>query len=197
MLAESHEIGAGKQALMKAAGFLLARPKLYRAAIAAADSALRVLPAFVVGNSLNSWTSRGRDMPQPAQGRPFISGSGVPMVEWRNSERQGVDPRQDNAPISPTANTLFPSSRGSESMAMRTSSRSLSGIFPAWAVEVCRKVPSNLLVRDLQAGIIASTVSEYEGNLNLARISQPDEVANVDVAIVRAHLGVAETGSVC
>ncbi len=52
------------------------------------------------------------------------------------------------------------------------------------------------LLRDLQAKIVASAVSEYEGNLNLACISQPDEVANADVAIVRAHLGVAETGSV-
>lgn len=64
-LAESHDIGLGKQALMKAAGVLLSHPKLYRAAISAADSALKVLPTFVVGNSLNSWTKRGRDMPDP------------------------------------------------------------------------------------------------------------------------------------
>lgn len=65
MLAESHDIGQGKQALMKAAGAILSRPKLYRAAIAAADSALRILPGFAIANPLNRWTARGRDMPKP------------------------------------------------------------------------------------------------------------------------------------
>ena len=64
-LSESHDIGTGKQAVMKAAGAVLSRPKLYRAAIAAADSALKILPDFVVANPLNNWTERGRDMPEP------------------------------------------------------------------------------------------------------------------------------------
>jgi L-lactate dehydrogenase complex protein LldF len=63
-LAESGNIGTGKHALMKAAGAVLSHPQLYRAAIAAADGALKVLPSFVVANPLNSWTERGRDMPQ-------------------------------------------------------------------------------------------------------------------------------------
>lgn len=62
-LAESHDIGRGKQALMKAAGAVLSHPKLYRAAIAAADSALRILPGFAVANPFNGWTARGRAMP--------------------------------------------------------------------------------------------------------------------------------------
>ena len=62
-LAETHDIGRGKQGLMKAAGAILSRPKLYRAAIAAADGALKVLPSFAVANPLNSWTARGRAMP--------------------------------------------------------------------------------------------------------------------------------------
>ncbi len=44
----------------------------------------------------------------------------------------------------PKANTRFPSSRGLDSRATRISSRSLSGISPAWAVEACGKVLSNL-----------------------------------------------------
>ncbi len=63
-LSESHDIGLGKQALMQAAGAVLAHPALFRAAIAAADRALDVLPDFAVANPLNPWT-RGRDMPAP------------------------------------------------------------------------------------------------------------------------------------
>ncbi|MBV9747916.1 MAG: lactate utilization protein [Acetobacteraceae bacterium] len=61
-LAETHDIGAGKRAMMKAAGQVLSRPALFRAAIATADSALRILPDFVVANPLNTWT-KGRAMP--------------------------------------------------------------------------------------------------------------------------------------
>ena len=62
-LSESHDIGWTKQALMKAAGTVLSHPQLYRTAIATADSALRTLPNFALANPLNSWTARGRDMP--------------------------------------------------------------------------------------------------------------------------------------
>jgi L-lactate dehydrogenase complex protein LldF len=62
ILSEEHEMPATKKAMMRAAGALLSRPALYRAAIASADSALRHLPRFVVYNPLNTWT-KGRDMP--------------------------------------------------------------------------------------------------------------------------------------
>ena len=62
-LAEEHEIPFAKKAMMKAAGEVLSRPALYRAAIATADSALRHLPRFAVYNPLNTWT-RGREMPE-------------------------------------------------------------------------------------------------------------------------------------
>lgn len=64
-LTETRDASAGKVALMKAAGAILSRPRLFRAAIAAADSALKVLPDFLVANPLNRWTARGRDMPSP------------------------------------------------------------------------------------------------------------------------------------
>ncbi len=50
--------------------------------------------------------------------------------------------------------------------------------------------------RFADAKVIASTVPEYAGNRDLAACSHPRELADVDVAIVRAAFGVAETGSV-
>lgn len=62
VLAENHEIPAFKKAMMKAAGALLASPRLYRASLPMADSALKHLPRFIVYNRMNTWT-RGREMP--------------------------------------------------------------------------------------------------------------------------------------
>jgi len=62
VMAENHELPFVKSAMMKAAGVLLASPSLYRAAISAADAALRSLPHFVIYNPLNTWTE-GREMP--------------------------------------------------------------------------------------------------------------------------------------
>ncbi|WP_242011854.1 lactate utilization protein B [Acetobacter oeni] len=62
VLAENHEIPAFKKSMMKAAGMLLASPRLYRASLPLADSALRHLPRFIVYNRMNTWT-RGREMP--------------------------------------------------------------------------------------------------------------------------------------
>lgn len=67
VIAENHELSPLKKAMMRAAGALLANPRLYRAGLVAADSALRHLPRFVVYNKLNLW-GRGREMPHvPAQ----------------------------------------------------------------------------------------------------------------------------------
>lgn len=46
------------------------------------------------------------------------------------------------------------------------------------------------------AEVIASAVPEYAGNRDLSAVSGPQGVDDVDVAIVRARFGVAETGSV-
>jgi L-lactate dehydrogenase complex protein LldF len=64
VMAENHELGFVKHFSMKAAGALLASPKIYRAAIASADAALRILPGIVTDNKLNPW-ARGRAMPTP------------------------------------------------------------------------------------------------------------------------------------
>ena len=46
------------------------------------------------------------------------------------------------------------------------------------------------------AKVICSTVPEIEGNREIARVVVPQELADVDFAIVRALFAVAETGSV-
>ncbi|MBB2959807.1 lactate utilization protein C [Methylobacterium sp. R2-1] len=46
------------------------------------------------------------------------------------------------------------------------------------------------------AKVIASAVPEFIGNRDLGTVRQPGDLADVDVAIVRARFGVAETGSV-
>jgi L-lactate dehydrogenase complex protein LldG len=46
------------------------------------------------------------------------------------------------------------------------------------------------------AKIVCSTVPEIAGNRSLAGVNKPQDLADVDFAIVRASFGVAETGSV-
>lgn len=46
------------------------------------------------------------------------------------------------------------------------------------------------------AGVVCSAVPEIQGNRNLAEVREPRDLADVDIAVVRAVLGVAETGSV-
>ena len=55
-----------------------------------------------------------------------------------------------------------------------------------------------VLVRAKLAGakIVCSTVPEIAGNRDLAGVNKPQDLADVDFAIVRASFGVAETGSV-
>ena len=47
-----------------------------------------------------------------------------------------------------------------------------------------------------QAKVIASAVPEYRGNRDLMGVAAPRDLADVDITIVRASFGVAETGSV-
>jgi L-lactate dehydrogenase complex protein LldG len=49
---------------------------------------------------------------------------------------------------------------------------------------------------EFNAKVICSAVSEIGGNRDLSQVQRPRDLADVDVAVVRAILGVAETGSV-
>ena len=81
VMSETHELPLMKKAMMQAAGMLLASPRLYRAALPLADSALRHLPRFIVYNRLNTWT-RGREMP-PAPKQTFH--------QWHKNNRDTKD----------------------------------------------------------------------------------------------------------
>jgi L-lactate dehydrogenase complex protein LldF len=74
VMSEEHRLPFVKTEMMKVLGYVLARPALYRAAVESADTALRLLPHFVVANPLNTWTDKGREMPEaPARRRAQIS----------------------------------------------------------------------------------------------------------------------------
>jgi L-lactate dehydrogenase complex protein LldF len=80
VMAEEHQLPFVKAEMMNALGHVLAHPRLYRAAISAADEMLRVLPHFVVDNPLNTWTNKGREMP-PVPKQSFHS--------WWRENRMG------------------------------------------------------------------------------------------------------------
>ncbi|MDF2604156.1 LUD domain-containing protein [Sphingomonas sp.] len=58
------------------------------------------------------------------------------------------------------------------------------------------EVADLLAVRFPEATVIASAVPEHPGNRDLTHVTHPRDLADVDVAIVRARFGIAETGSV-
>jgi len=64
VMAAEHELPFAKRAAMAAAGKVLGNPRLYRAAIAAADSSLAILPRFATYSKVNAW-GRGRENPEP------------------------------------------------------------------------------------------------------------------------------------
>ncbi len=69
VMAKEHEVPFAKKTAMRAAGVVLGNPKLYRRAIATADSALDYLPRFATYNRLNAW-GKGRENPD-APGQSF------------------------------------------------------------------------------------------------------------------------------
>ena len=99
VIAEKGELPAIKSVMMKAAGMILAHPRLYRLAISSAGMALRHLPHFVVYNRLNTWT-RGREMPQ-APRKTFQAWwakivAGMVLME-QNDDRSRSHPHSDRA----------------------------------------------------------------------------------------------------
>ena len=66
VIAERHQLPFVKQEAMRAAGKVLASPKLYRAATEAANVSLKKLPRVVMYNPLNAW-SRQREVPGAPQ----------------------------------------------------------------------------------------------------------------------------------
>jgi L-lactate dehydrogenase complex protein LldG len=57
-------------------------------------------------------------------------------------------------------------------------------------------VLSAVRIKLAEARVICSTVPEVVGNLDISAVDVPRDLANVDIAVVRASFAVAETGSV-
>ena len=66
IVAERNQLPMVKKETMKMAGKVLASPKLYRAAVEAANAGLEYLPRFMVYNPLNAW-GRQREAPKAAK----------------------------------------------------------------------------------------------------------------------------------
>ena len=64
VLVRAHETPFVKRAAMQAAGAVLSRPALYRAAVEAVNKALAKLPRFAVYNWFNAW-GKHREVPHP------------------------------------------------------------------------------------------------------------------------------------
>jgi L-lactate dehydrogenase complex protein LldG len=75
-------------------------------------------------------------------------------------------------------------SRRLADMGGRVASPSEVGDLPTW------------IQTQFNAKVVCSAVSEIGGNRDLSQVQRPRDLADVDVAVVRAVLGVAETGSV-
>jgi L-lactate dehydrogenase complex protein LldF len=63
IIAEKHELPFVKKEAMKVAGKVLSEPKLYRAAIKAADTAVSTLPRAFIYNPFNAW-GKQREVPE-------------------------------------------------------------------------------------------------------------------------------------
>ena len=78
--------------------------------------------------------------------------------------------------------------------AFKASLERMGGVFldPPQTGDVLAPVRERLA----NAKVVCSTVPEIAGNRDIARVRAPQDLADVDVAIVRAAFAVAETGSV-
>lgn len=70
----------------------------------------------------------------------------------------------------------------------------MGGVFldPAASGDVLEPIRQRIA----NAKVVCSTVPEIAGNRDIAHVEGPQDLADVDVAVVRAAFGVAETGSV-
>ncbi len=79
LIAERNQLPMVKKEAMKMAGKVLSSPKLYRAAVQAANAGLEYLPRFMIYNPLNAW---GRQREVPKAGRQSFR-------EWYLANRGG------------------------------------------------------------------------------------------------------------
>ena len=77
--------------------------------------------------------------------------------------------------------------------AFKESLHRMGGVFLDPPISGDRLVPVRAKIADVK--IVCSTVPEISGNRDIAGVSRPQDLADVDFAIVRASFAVAETGS--
>lgn len=63
--------------------------------------------------------------------------------------------------------------------------------------DALREALADKLGKTFEEAVIASNVSEVSGNRALTDSDDPGSVHDVDIAVLRARFGIAETGSVC
>jgi L-lactate dehydrogenase complex protein LldG len=78
--------------------------------------------------------------------------------------------------------------------AFKDSLERMGGLFLDPPAEGDVLAPARARIAD--AKVVCSCVPEIDGNLDIEAVATPQELADVDFAIVRASFGVAETGSV-
>ena len=66
VLADHHELPFVKREIMRMAGKVLGRPKLYRAMVQGAETTLNILPRFLLYRTMNPW-GKNRTLPRPVQ----------------------------------------------------------------------------------------------------------------------------------
>ncbi|MBQ5546402.1 MAG: lactate utilization protein [Acetobacter sp.] len=66
VLANHHELPFVKREIMRMAGKILGRPKLYRAMVQGVETTLNVLPRFLLYRTMNPW-GKNRTLPRPVQ----------------------------------------------------------------------------------------------------------------------------------
>jgi L-lactate dehydrogenase complex protein LldG len=100
-----------------------------------------------------------------------------------------------SAPTIPSYDAAFPAERGARITAFVEALELMGGTWLAPAAG--QSVADTLRDKLAAAEIICSNVPEIEGNRTLHPDSAPADLADVDIAVLRARFAVAETGSVC
>jgi L-lactate dehydrogenase complex protein LldG len=98
-----------------------------------------------------------------------------------------------NRPLPPVP--LFDENRPTSLLALfKASLERMGGVFldPPVSGDVLEPIRERIA----NAKVVCSTVPEIGGNRDIAHVEGPQDLADVDVAVVRAAFGVAETGSV-
>ena len=200
-MAEAHEVPLAKKTAMQAAGLVLGSPKLYRRAIATADSALEHLPRFATYSRLNAW-GKGRENPQPPrQSFPSVVGEkprGAQSGASPRHEQPRRDPRRRCAPTSRrrVRCRTYPSSTPKAATCSRASSRrSRRWAALSWKAHLTtpwRKCAKKSRARAWWCPACRRSPAPATSISTRRRAS----LADVEIAIVRAAFGVPKTGSI-